>query len=81
MPGQGGGPDQRAVGEECVRGWLCVCGLLQVVDAQGRVLQADDRINPDLFFAIWGGGGGTYGGLAMLDSSASQGHHGTYFTG
>eukprot|EP00775_Hariotina_reticulata_P011298 gene11298-11448_t len=33
----------------------------KVVDAQGRVLQADDRINPDLFFAIRGGGGGTYG--------------------
>jgi FAD/FMN-containing dehydrogenase len=34
---------------------------VKVVDAQGRVLQADESVNPDLFFAVRGGGGGTYG--------------------
>jgi FAD/FMN-containing dehydrogenase len=33
----------------------------KVVDAQGRVLQADTKTHPDLFFAIRGGGGGSYG--------------------
>jgi FAD/FMN-containing dehydrogenase len=32
-----------------------------VVDAKGRVLLASPQSNPDLFFAIRGGGGGTYG--------------------
>lgn len=33
----------------------------RVVDAQGRVLLASPQSNPDLYFAIRGGGGGTYG--------------------
>jgi FAD/FMN-containing dehydrogenase len=33
----------------------------RVVDHKGRVLLANERSNPDLFFAIRGGGGGTYG--------------------
>jgi FAD/FMN-containing dehydrogenase len=33
----------------------------RVVDHKGRVLLADPRSNRDLFFAIRGGGGGTYG--------------------
>jgi len=33
----------------------------KVVDAKGRLLDASPTVNPDLFFAIRGGGGGTYG--------------------
>ena len=33
----------------------------KVVDAQGQLLEANPIENPDLFFAIRGGGGGTYG--------------------
>jgi FAD/FMN-containing dehydrogenase len=33
----------------------------KVVDAKGRLLEASPTVNPDLFFAIRGGGGGTYG--------------------
>lgn len=33
----------------------------RVVDAQGRLLTANSQANPGLFFAIRGGGGGTYG--------------------
>lgn len=33
----------------------------KVVDAQGKLLLADSNTNPDLFFAVRGGGGGTYG--------------------
>jgi FAD/FMN-containing dehydrogenase len=33
----------------------------KVVDARGQLLTADASTNPDLFFAIRGGGGGTYG--------------------
>lgn len=33
----------------------------RVVDAKGRVLVANPKSNPDLFFAVRGGGGGTYG--------------------
>jgi FAD/FMN-containing dehydrogenase len=33
----------------------------KVVDAKGQLLEASPTENPDLFFAIRGGGGGTYG--------------------
>ena len=33
----------------------------KVVDAKGRLLDASPTVNPDLFFAVRGGGGGTYG--------------------
>ncbi|KIZ01714.1 hypothetical protein MNEG_6250 [Monoraphidium neglectum] len=32
-----------------------------VVDAKGRLLEASEKLNPDLLFALKGGGGGTYG--------------------
>ena len=44
---------------------------LQVVTADGRVVTADPRTNPDLFFALRGGGGGTYG---VITSAIVKGH-------
>lgn len=33
----------------------------KVIDARGQLLTADSSTNPELFFAVRGGGGGTYG--------------------
>ena len=38
-----------------------ICWFVQVVLADGRTVVASPDTNPDLFFAIRGGGGGTYG--------------------
>ncbi|KAI0389461.1 FAD/FMN-containing isoamyl alcohol oxidase MreA [Xylariaceae sp. FL0594] len=42
----------------------------EVVDGQGRLLKASRSVNPDLYWALSGGGGGTYGVVTSMTSKA-----------
>lgn len=55
-PGGGIGPLQRTTGLICDN-----LLELEMVDAQGRILKANKKVNPDLLWASQGGGGGNFG--------------------
>lgn len=42
----------------------------EVVDGRGRILKATPKENPDLYWALCGGGGGTYGVVTSMTSKA-----------
>ncbi|PHH64777.1 hypothetical protein CDD81_4039 [Ophiocordyceps australis] len=42
----------------------------ELVDGRGRILKATPSLNPDLYWALSGGGGGTYGVVTSMTSKA-----------
>ena len=52
----------------------------EIVDAQGRVLTVNDSVEPDLFWALRGAGGGSFGVVTRLDYRTSALEFGTRFT-
>ncbi|PHH81676.1 hypothetical protein CDD82_209 [Ophiocordyceps australis] len=42
----------------------------ELVDGRGRILKASSSVNPDLYWALSGGGGGTYGVVTSMTSKA-----------
>ncbi|KAI8950474.1 FAD/FMN-containing isoamyl alcohol oxidase MreA [Xylaria longipes] len=44
----------------------------EVVDGRGRLLKANPSVNPDLYWALCGGGGGSFGVVTSMTSKAYQ---------